>query len=371
MNTLENMYPFDYTFIENSIKNFIKNNDITILIQTPLIDENSFIYSLGMYLFPDIIIYSELFIKKINRIINNCKLAELIHPNDLKIAFEHKNFISRHIIIFNIKDLSEIIIIKSSLIKTEDIIFMIYFNNCYSLITINSNNNSSLSPKNFNNHIFNEIQNNIINIISSTYEFYDIDNFPLANNKITGNFIKRMIYHHIGDKNSRELNIKYAETISDGRCVINAIIMYLNPTLLPGSVEFNDCVNNLISISEQYIHNNGNLTYKFEGGPLNKNPDIAEIVKAIVNIISKNIVIIYDHEYRRNNGIPFSCGEEITIVNFHELKKKLLKFEDTIYLLGYSQHFTLLKFESNNNKKIFECLYSKTASGHFRPYTTI
>ena len=368
MNTLETNYPFDHILIENSIKNAINNNNINILIQTPLVNENSFLYSLGMYLYPGVILYSKLFIHKINRIINTYNLAELIQPNDLKIEFEPKSFISKNIIIFDIKDLSEIIIIKS-LLKTEDIIFMIHFNNCYSLITINSNNNS-LRPKDVNNHIFNEIQNNIINIRSNAYEFHDIDNFKLANNKVTGNFIKRMIYHHIGPKNSPGLNIKYAETIDDGKCLINAIIMHLQPTLLPGSIEFNNCVNTLISDSEQYIHNNGKTTYKFEGGPLNKNPDITDIVKAIVNIISKNIVIIYDHENLRNNRIPFSCGQEIEIINFHELNKELLKFTDTIYILGYSQHFTLLKFESNNTN-IFRCLYCKTAGKQFRPYTTI
>jgi hypothetical protein len=369
MNTLETNYPFDHILIEKSIKNAINNGNINILIQTPLINENSFLYSLGMNLFPNIILYSPLFIHHINRIIVNYKLAELIQPNDLKIEFEYKNFISKNIIIFDIKELTKIIMIKS-LLKTEDIIFMIHFNNCYSLITINSNNNS-LCPKDFNNRIFNEIQNNFINIIYNAYEFHDIDNFQLANNKVTGNFIKKMIYHHIGKKNSPGLNIKYAETINNGKCLINAIVMHLQPALLPGSIEFNNCVNTLISDSEQYIHNNGNTTYKFDGGPLNMNPDIVEIVKAIVNIISKNIVIIYDHETLRNNGIPFSCGQEIEIINFHELKNKLLKFEDTIYILGYSQHFTLLKFESNNNTKIFKCLYLKTLNKHFRPYTTI
>jgi len=372
MDKLEDVYSMDYRWIEQVITYHINDVNINIFIKSPAIDTNSFLYCICICLNPNIITDSTDFINTFNQLIkiyNN--ITKNIKINELKHIFENNSSFPFNIIIFNIES-SEVIIINS-IMETNNTIYMIYIYNCYSLIKIYSKNNSI---KYFDNQIYNklksQLQTNTKQLQNdNTNQYQDIISFQFGNNNINGQYLKNVIYHHLGQYRIN-LKINYRQTIGDGRCFINAVIMYLYKNIIPGTPQFNNLVYDLINKAENYIRIHRNKNYKFTGGDYDLNPDITDISEAIVQIIKKNIVIISDQQLDRSLPL-YSGADVINIIGLNYINHRLLQsFDDVIYILGYAHHYTLLQFDSpHNNMDIFNFLLNKAKHRWFTQYRNL
>ena len=376
MDKLADVYIIDHGFIKRVIQSRINQENINILIKSPTLNNYSFLYCICLCLNQYIIADSADFIIELNKLINIYNKLTNIKINELKHKFENNSPFPFNIIIFNI-ELSEFIIINS-LIKTKNNVYMIYFNNCYSLIKIYSTD-QSIKYIDFDEKIYNnlkkQLQTNTSQLQTNTSQlqiqshFQDIITFPFTDTSINGHYLKNVIYHHIGHYRNN-MKINYRPTIGDGRCFINAIIMHLYKTITPGTLHFTNEVNKLIWYAENYIHTNTtNKHFRFDGGQYNLNPEITDIANAIVHIIKKNIIIISD-DARIPNSRRYSSQHAINIIGFRNINDTLLKsFDDVIYILGYDHHFTLLQFESPHMPmNIFNFLLNKAQHGWFESY---